>query len=343
MTRFTSGPVRIAYDPIGSGDLTLVVIPGWVSHLEYDWATPEIRSFYDRLAASRCVIRYDKRGLGLSDRPTHPETYSLDIQVSDLAAVLDAAGVGNVALFGWSTGGPVALAFGAKYPERVSHLVLYGTFARLIAAPEYPFGPDSSMAQAILTIVQAEWGLGSRTLADLFIPEADLDRLAWFTAYQRIATSPQAAADSLAYAFQLDVRDLLPSVNAHALVLHRREDCLVPFKQGVYLAEHLPQARFQELSGQHHTPYFGDSEAVTKATDDFLRAETAEHATVQPLSIRELEVLRLVAEGLQNRDIALRLTISSATVSRHLANIYTKLGVSTRSSAAAYAFRRGLV
>ncbi len=109
MSRFTSGPLQIAYDTLGSGETPVIVIPGWVSHLEYDWVTPEIRSFYQRLANGRRAIRYDKRGMGLSDRPSGPETYALDTQVADLIAVLNAVGVGRAVLFGWSMGGPIAL------------------------------------------------------------------------------------------------------------------------------------------------------------------------------------------------------------------------------------------
>lgn len=343
MSRFTAGPVRIAYDTVGSGDQNLVVIPGWISHLEYDWTTPEIRSFYQRLASSRRVIRYDKRGLGLSDRPTGPKTYALETQVEDLGAVLDAAGVTRAVLFGWSMGGPVALAYAARYPERVSRLVLYGTFARVLPTPGYPIGLDITILPALLDLVRAEWGLGTRALTDFVIPEADAERLAWFTTYQRVAMSPQAAADFLLAVGQIDTRALLRSIEIPALVLHRRRDCLLPYELGQYLAQHLPQATFRELSGEHHTPYFGDSEAVTQAIEGFLHLPMTPETWIKPLTPRELEILRLVAEGCQNTDIADRLCISPATVRRHLANLYTKLGVSTRAAAVAYAFRHELV
>jgi DNA-binding NarL/FixJ family response regulator len=141
----------------------------------------------------------------------------------------------------------------------------------------------------------------------------------------------------------MDVRDVLPTIRTPALVLHRREDVLVSFALGVYLAERLRRATFRELRGEHHVPYFGDTRAVVEAIDTFLRTEGDEAGVHRPLSARELEVLRLLADGQQDREIGERLGISAATVGRHLANIYTKLGVSTRAAAAARAVRQRLV
>ncbi|HET8627460.1 MAG TPA: alpha/beta fold hydrolase [Thermomicrobiales bacterium] len=344
--RYTGGATRLAYDIIGRGEPTLVVIPGWVSHLTFDWATPEIRAFYRRLAARRRVIRFDKRGSGLSDCPPGPDAYTLDHDVADLDALYAGAGLGRCALFGWSEGGAIALAFAARYPERVSQLVLYGAHARLTAAPEYPIGKDPARTAGLLTFVRNEWGLGSRLFAEIFLPELDAARLAWFTAYQRAARSPQAAADALAAIYALDIRALLPTVRTPALVLHRRHDCLIPFALGEYLAAHLPRARLVALEGDQHLPYIGDVAALIGAIDGFLRAEPAREPPPGPppaLTPRECEVLGLLAEGLPNREIAARLSLSEKTVNSHLARIFTKLGVNTRSAAAAYAFRHGYV
>lgn len=344
MARFTSGEVRIAYDIVGAGHLPLVVTPGWVSHLDYDWSTPEIRSYYEHLAGtSRRVIRYDKRGNGLSDRPSGADAYALDAQVADLLAVYDAAGLSRAALLGWSQGGPIAIAFAARYPRRVSHLVLYGTYARLAVDDDYPIGRDPRVVSGLVDLIRAQWGLGSRAFATMILPEADAQRVAWFTGYQRIATSPQIAADLLTANYAMDVRSELPKIQAPALVLHRRDDVLVDFGLGVYLAERLPRATFRELKGDHHVPFFGDTRAVVEAIDSFLRTPLPDSVVQRPLSSRELEVLRLLADGSQDRDIAEQLGISSATVGRHLANIYAKLGVSTRAAAAALAVRQRLV
>ncbi|MFN8532479.1 MAG: alpha/beta fold hydrolase [Dehalococcoidia bacterium] len=340
--RFTRGPVRIAYDVHGHGEQTLVVIPGFVSHLDYDWETPAIRGLYQRLGSDRRLIRFDRRGTGLSDRPSDPEAYSPEVQIDDVTAVLDAAGVRRAVVFAWSISSPIAIAFAARYPERVSHLVLYGSFARLFPGLGYPAGVDPTLFTALLDIVRVEWGLGSRALADAFIPEADLEQLAWFAAYQRVGTSPQAMVAFATAAGQADLRPLLPLVTMPVLVLHRREDPIVPFALGEYLAGNLPQATLRDFPGPHHLPYLGETQPLTDAVTSFLRASSGE-GLAHTLSPRELEVLRLLAEGLQNRDIASRLGVSPATVRRHLANTFIKLDVSTRAGAAAFAFRHGLV
>lgn len=352
VVRYTPGPIRIAFDVSGSGSSALLVIPGWVSHLTYDWATPEIRQYYNRLGDDRLVIRYDKRGTGVSDRPTGTNNYDVDAQIQDVLTVLDAVGVQRTAILGWSEGGPIALRFAAEHGDRVSHLILYGSYAKIHKAADYPYGNDGSRARAMIDLVLAEWGIGSRSFADLFIPEADTERLSWFTTYQRAATSPQVAADFLRATYRIDVRDLLSDIRIPTLVLHRRDDRVIPFELGVYLAEQLPMAQFRPLSGEHHLPYFGDSQSITDEICHFL---SESHPVVKwlpsksmdpgavHLTPRELEILRLLAQGFQNQEIAAKLVLSSATVGRHLHNIFGKLDVSTRSAATAYAFRNGLI
>lgn len=349
--RYTQGAVRIAYDVIGAGTETLLVIPGWVSHLTYDWASDDIRTYYQRLCQGRRLIRYDKRGTGLSDRPTGSWHYEVRAQIQDALAVLDAEGVTRASILGWSEGGPIALQLGAEHRERVARLILYGTYAKIHRAPDYPYGADPHRARAMIDLVLAEWGLGSRAFADLFIPEADPERLAWFTAYQRAATSPQAAADFLRATYRIDVRKLLPDLQVPTLVLHRREDRVIPFALGAYLATALPMARLLPLHGEHHLPYFGDAQAVTDAIGDFLDAPNPSYASTAGtgmaaavrLTPRELEILRLVAQGLHNREIAAKIAVSPATVGRHVHHILGKLQVGTRAAATAYAYRHGLV
>jgi pimeloyl-ACP methyl ester carboxylesterase/DNA-binding CsgD family transcriptional regulator len=347
VVRYTPAAPHIAYEAHGAGTETLVVAPGWVSHLVFDWETPEARAFHERLATTRRVVRYDKRGTGLSDRPSGPESFSLAARTHDLGAVLDAVGVQRAALFGWSEGGYIALAFAACHPERVSRLVVFGTSARPLAAPDYPCGEDPERSAALTTLVRHEWGTGSRILTATFLPEADEGRAAWFTQMQRVSLTPEAAVLSREANAAVDIRHLLPTIMSPTLVLVRGGDRARARTE--YLAAHLPNARLEILDGEHHVPYFGDAASVTDAVAAFL-SETSPAPALPtpgtpgaPLTRRELEVLRLVADGLANRQIAERLVLSEKTVNRHLVNIYAKLGVSSRGAAIAHAFRRGYV
>jgi pimeloyl-ACP methyl ester carboxylesterase/DNA-binding CsgD family transcriptional regulator len=344
LRRFTSARAGLAYEIVGTGDPALLVIPGLVSHIEYDLSRPEICSFYQRLAGRRQLIRYDKRGCGLSDRTAEASALGLEAQVEDAAAVLDAAGVRRVAVLAWSAGGPVAIALAARYPRRVSRLILYGTYARFLAAGDYPCGQPPEVVQSLRLLILADWSLGSRLLANVIVSETDPSFATWFAGYVRSATSAEIAAELVSAVAGSDLRALLPAIDVPVLVIHRRHDCKVDHRLGSYLAEHLPRARLELLEGVDHLPYRGDSQAVTDAIDRFLCHAEPEHPPSQAgLSPRECDVLRLVAEGLHNREIAARLGLSPATVSRHLVNIYAKLGIATRAGAASFAIRRGLV
>jgi pimeloyl-ACP methyl ester carboxylesterase len=341
MIRYTRGPVRLAYMVHGTGEPALVVVPGWMSHLTVDRETPEIRAFHDALNPTGRLLLFDKRGAGHADRPSGPDNYTLDARVDDLLRVMDSAGIGRAALVGWSEGGPIALTFAARFPERVTRLVLYGTFARLTAAPGYPVGVPPANFQALATLGRTSWALGSRVITDLVIPEADTARQAWFTTYLRAIYSPQAAAETFEALADLDVRDCLAAVRVPALVLHRRGDPLVPHRLGRFLAEHLPDARFVPLAGEHHFPYFGDADAVVDEVRRFL-GPVALAAAAPALSPREQEVLRLLGAGCTNREIAAALAVSVPTVERHLTHLYGKIGARRRADAVAYAARRGV-
>jgi pimeloyl-ACP methyl ester carboxylesterase/DNA-binding CsgD family transcriptional regulator len=267
--------------------------------------------------------------------------------VHDLAAVMDAVGVHRADLFGWSEGGTIALAFAARYPERVARLVTFGSNARSLVAPDYPCGGDPERDTAISTLVGAEWGMGSRIMTDVFLPEADEARASWFTMWQRMSLTPEAAVASRAANSTIDIRALLPTITTPTLVIQRRGDFL-DHGRSSYVAAHLPNARLETLEGEHHVPFFGDAETITDAINRFLVAPPAVRPAATPppgpaLSPREMEVLRLVAEGMPNRAVADQLSLSEKTVNRHLMNIYTKLGVNTRGAAIAHAFRQGFM
>jgi pimeloyl-ACP methyl ester carboxylesterase/DNA-binding CsgD family transcriptional regulator len=341
--RFTSaGGRRIAWASIGSGP-TVVIGGWWCSHLELQWADRAFRRFIELLATGRRVVWYDRPGSGLSDRDGQPQ--SLDQEVDVLHAVVTAVGE-VVHLFGASSGGPIAARYAADLPDRLRSLVLYGTYAdgRQIA-PE-------AVRESLVKVVRSHWGLGSRVLADVFLPGAGPAERDRFARFQRESSSATTAAASLELVYALDVREDLHRITTPTRVLHRREDRAIPAELGRQVAALVPGATFILLSGEDHFPWRGDSGAVTAQVGRFLTVvddgnETSSPALLPPalaaLSNRELEVLRLVAAGLGDREIATALVISPHTVHRHLANIRFKLGLTSRASAAALAARSGLV
>lgn len=329
---------RFAYATVGSGP-PLVLPALWIGHLELEWGFAEFRAFVRALAARRTVIRYDRIGTGLSDRPSEPLESSLEREVRTIAALLDALELERVSLLGISFGGCPAVAFAAADPSRVRSLALFGAYAHgaQIAPP--------ALRDAMVATVRAHWGAGSRQLAAVWLPDADAETLERFARLQRAAAGAEVAAAMLEGVYSADVRELLPRVIAPALVLHRRADRAMPFAQGRELAARLPAARLVALEGELHLPWLGDSDAVLGAVGAFLDEHHPAGAAPRsgPLSEREREVLRLVADGLGDAEIARRLIVSPHTVHRHVANIRTKLGQPSRAAAAAYAAREGLI
>jgi pimeloyl-ACP methyl ester carboxylesterase/DNA-binding CsgD family transcriptional regulator len=325
---------RIAYATVGSGP-PLLVPALWIGHLELEWGFAEFRAFIEALARDRTVIRYDRAGTGLSDRGRHEPT--VEAEVRTIEAIADALGLSELALLGISWGACPAVAYAARHPERVRALVVCGGYAHGEAIAPEP------LRAAMLDTVRAHWGAGSRMLADVWLPGADADTRDRFARLQRASATPEVAAAMLDAVYRADVRELLPHVRAPALVVHRRRDRAMPFAQGRELAARLPGARLVALDGDLHPPWLGDSDAVIAAVRGFLDPRREASDGSGPLSTRETEVLRLVAEGLSDAEIAGRLFVSQHTVHRHVANIRTKLGQPSRAAAAAYAARRGLI
>ncbi|WP_254431364.1 alpha/beta fold hydrolase [Agromyces sp. Marseille-P2726] len=334
----------IAWSAVGAGPV-LMVGGWWSSHLELDWRNPRFRAFVAHLAQHRTVIRYDRPGTGVSDRDVMPAR-TLDEELATLEAVVEAAAPasGTVSLFGASSGGGVTSLFAARHPERVERLVLYGTYAR--GAELAPPAARSTM----LGIVEQHWGLGSRMLADLFLPDATVQERDEFVEFQRRTASREAALASLEAAYAFDSTGHLGDVLAPTLVLHRRADRAIPFALGKDVAARIRNARFVALEGDDHFPWRGDADAVARETSAFLGAPVeAPKANATPaarsahLTEREREVLRLVARGETDAEIATHLVLSPHTVHRHVANIRTKLGVPSRAAAAAWALRNELI
>jgi pimeloyl-ACP methyl ester carboxylesterase/DNA-binding CsgD family transcriptional regulator len=334
----------LAWSAVGAGP-PLVIGGWWSSHLELDWRNTRFRRFAGQFARHRTVIRYDRPGAGLSDRGVLPPR-SLEEEVATLEAILDEATppAGTISLFGASSGGGVASLYAARHPERVERLVLYGTYARGV-----DLAPPAARA-AMLAIVEQHWGLGSRVLADLFLPDATAEERAEFVEFQRRSASPEAALASLRAVYEFDATAHLGDVLAPTLVLHRRSDRAIPFALGKDVAARIRDARFVALEGDDHLPWRGDADAVAREALAFLGAPVATpepgataSAGAARLTEREREVLRLVARGETDAEIASILVLSSHTVHRHIANIRTKLGVPSRTAAAAWALRNELI
>jgi pimeloyl-ACP methyl ester carboxylesterase len=262
-----SGEINIAYQVVGDGPLDLVFVPGFISHLDLQWADPRIARFLNRLAAFSRLILFDKRGTGLSDPVAAPAP--LEDRMDDVRAVMDAVGSERAALFGLSEGGAMSALFAATYPERTHALILCGTFATGTLDPD-----DNPAGQRwvdgynrILNMVE-HWGEG-QTLA-VFAPSAasERDRIGRGI-YERSAATPQMTRTLLDMVVETDVRDVLPSIRVPTLVLHREEE-FVPIEHPRYLAEHIPGARLVVLPGADHIPFYGDAEGYAEELEEFL-------------------------------------------------------------------------
>jgi pimeloyl-ACP methyl ester carboxylesterase len=261
-----SGDVNIAYQVTGDGPRDLVLVPGFISHLDLDWDEPRSAYFLRRLASFSRLIRFDKRGTGLSDRPGGlPD---LETRMDDVRAVLDAVGSEETALFGYSEGGPMSALFAGTYPERTTALVLYGTYAkRRDPDDDYPWAATWTERQVYAREIERTW----ESDADIsrMSPSADEALARWWAARARAAASPGAARDLILMNSQIDIRALLPSIHVPTLVLHRSGDHDSRPEEGRYIAERIPGARFIELPGEEHLPWV-DADQILDEVEEFL-------------------------------------------------------------------------
>jgi class 3 adenylate cyclase len=263
-----SGDLHIAYQVTGTGPVDLVFVPGFVSHLEYTWEHPWSVHFFERLGSFSRLIRFDKRGTGLSDRVGGIPT--LEQRMDDVRAVMDAVGVERAALFGVSEGGPMSLLFAATCPERTSALVLYGSYARRDWAPDNPGGHTEEEWRAIIDAIEKGWGEGGDMNLRAPSVAGDESYRRWAATYQRLAASPGAAISIIEMNRQIDVRPILSAVRVPTLVVHRTGDRTIRLAQGRYLAEHIPGARLVELPGEDHIPWVADMDAILDEVEEFL-------------------------------------------------------------------------
>jgi len=253
-----SGDLRIAYQQFGDGDLDLVFVPGFVSNLDMVWESPAFAPLLERLGSfARCTI-FDKRGTGLSDRDVG--FGSLEERMDDIRAVFDDSGLERAAIFGISEGGPLAILFAAKYPERVTALAVYGAMARVMRAPDFPDGLDPELAPTFLAELERRWGTGEALRAFIQgIPKDDPDLTQKMARYERGACTPRMAAHILECNMSIDIRPVLPTVNVPALVLHSTGDPLIPLAAGKALADGMPNAKFVTKDANYHAHFDGAS------------------------------------------------------------------------------------
>lgn len=278
-TKYTqSGDVSIAYQVVGGGPIDLLIVPGFISHLEQAWEDPAYARFLQHLATFSRLILFDKRGTGLSDRITGiPD---LEQRMDDVRAVMDAAGSKRAVLFGISEGGPMSVLFAATYPERTSELILYGSIARGSWAPDYPWSQKpGDKREAWLEGWRTGWG-GPYAIDDWAPSEADDERFRqWWAKYLRLGASPNAVISLFRMNAAIDVRDILPAVRVATLVLHRSGDRAIDIEEGRYLARSIPGAKFVELRGDDHLWWVGDSRSIVSEIQEFV---TGERPVVEP-------------------------------------------------------------
>jgi pimeloyl-ACP methyl ester carboxylesterase/DNA-binding CsgD family transcriptional regulator len=326
--------VQLAYASVGSGP-PLVKAANWLSHIEFDGLSPIWRHWIEGLSRRHTFVRYDTRGCGLSDRA--PPEISFESWVRDLEAVVDAAKVERFPLLGISQGGAIAVAYAVRHPERVSHLVLYGAFARgRLNRGGGQAGIDETLLMSKL--FELGWGTDNRSFrqvfANQFLPGGSLELLEAYDELQRQSATAADAVRILQVSSQLDVTALAPRVSCPTLVMHARGDARVPFEEGRLFASLIPGARFVPLASRNHVlledePGWGQ---FLEELEAFLPGAPA-GASFATLTARERDMLQLLARGLDNHQIAAHLGLSEKTVRNMVSSVFDKLGVESRAQA----------
>ncbi len=344
-----SGEYYLAYQVIGEGAQTILFVGGFLSHLELMWEEPLLAQFFHHLSQFARIILFDKRGVGLSDRvgssPTTEET------IEDILVILNTVGCEQAVIMSVSEGGPVAIMFAATYPQRTTHLILYGTMPKWVRSYDYPWALSRTQYDRWLQLMIENWG-SPVSLANFAPSRADdPDFQEWWGKVLRQAATPGSVKDVLETLRDIDVRPVLPHVHVPSLILHRTGDKAIPIAGGRFLAQHLPYATFVELSGQDHWWWVGDADAILQEIEGFLSQTRSEPAAgqetlppmIESLTERELEVLQLLVAGYTNQQIADQLFLTLGTVKTYTSHIYGKLNVSNRAQAIAAAQKRGLI
>ncbi len=331
--------VRLAWATHGSGP-PVIVVSCWLSHLQHDWRSPVWQHFLRDLGDFTTMVRYDERGFGMSD--WNVSDFSLEARYRDLEAIVEATGFERFVLLGMSGGSPVAMAYAARHPERVTRLILYGTVS---PEPTTFAGAKLDVEETFRSMIRVGWAtedpLFRRVFTRIYIPNANEEQMRWFDDLERMSTSPENAVASRLAQQAVDVVDEIDSIDAPTLILHALGDRATTFDTAVKVAGRIPGAGLVELDSANHI-LLADEPAWARFLSEvraFVEPErwadgfVAEPA--EPLSGRELDVLREAARGLGNEAIAEQLGISVRTVERHLSNAYGKLGLAGKAARAA--------
>ena len=342
----TADGVNLAWAEAGQGP-ALVKVANWLTHLEYDWDSPVWRHWIRFFAGHFRFVRYDERGCGMTDWDV--EDVALPRWIEDLETVVDRAGIdAPFVLLGISQGAAAAVAYAVRHPERVSHLVIYGGYAQGWNHRGNEAG--QRRYNAIIELARYGWGTDNpafrQVFTSMFMPDASEEQVAWFTQLCRKTTRPDTAARLLKARADVNVLDYLSQVRVPTLVLHGRDDEVVPLATGRVIATGIPDARFVQLESRNHIlledePAWERFKAEVLAFTGRDAAAAEDAAPFDALSERERQILALVAEGRNNIDIGKTLFISDKTVRNHVTRIFEKLGVSSRAQAIVLAHERG--
>jgi pimeloyl-ACP methyl ester carboxylesterase/DNA-binding CsgD family transcriptional regulator len=339
-----SDGTRLAWAESGAGQV-LVKAANWLTHLEYELGSPVWRHWIEFFSAHWRFVRSDERGCGMSD--WHGGELSVDQWTADLESVIDAAQpAGPVTLLGISQGGAACIQYAIRHPDRVARLILYGAYARGALRRGTPM--TRGVYQAMIDLARVAWGTENPTFRQVFtsrfIPGSSHEQLQWFNDLCRKTTSGEIAATLFEARAMMDISALLGAVRTPTLVLHAREDAVVPIEEGHFLASGIPGAEFVELDSRNHVLLEREPawQRFCEAVLGFAQpGATAGDSVFAGLSARERQVLALMADGLSNTEIAERLSISEKTVRNHASNVFDKLGVWSRAQAIVFARDRG--
>lgn len=308
----SNGRVNIAYQVAGDGPVDLVFVMGWVSHIEYFWTEPRFARFLRRLSGFARVILLDKRGTGLSDRVPNEQLPTIEQRMEDVHAVMDRVGSERAVICGVSEGGCMSAVFAATYPERAEALVMIGSYARRLWAPDYPWGPTVEQRGVLLRAIREQWGgpVGLEERAPSVASDPEFRD--WWSAYLRLGASPGAAIALTTMNSETDIRNVLPLVRVPTLVIHRSGDLCLKIEEGRHLASLIPGAKFVELPGNDHLPFVGDQESILEEIEKFLeqvQGRSGPEGSLATVLSVEMEALNGTPPDKQKLEAAIRATL----------------------------------